>query len=243
MRAPLRPGIAALLAALCVTAPGAQGTTVRFVDVAAEAGLDLVNVSGGLAKDYIVDANGNGAAFFDYDNDEDLDVLIVNGSTRERLAKGGDPMAALYQNDGNGRFRDVTASSGFDRRGWGSGVCVGDYDNDGNRDVYITAFGPDALWRNTGKGTFADVTRRAGIEDTRWGTSCAFGDYDRDGYLDLYVTNYVTWRPMSSAVRSGSPATSTSSTTTTETERSPTSRHGRARSTRDTTVSVSCSRT
>ena len=191
MRAPVRLGTAALLAALCVTAPGAQGTTVRLVDVAAEAGLDLVNVSGGLAKDYIVDANGNGAAFLDYDNDDDLDILIVNGSTREQYAKGGDTMVALYRNDGNGRFGEVTVSAGFDRRGWGSGVCVGDYDNDGNRDVYITAFGPDALWRNTGKGTFVDVTRRAGIEDNRWGTSCAFGDYDRDGYLDLYVANYV----------------------------------------------------
>ena len=105
----------------------AQRATIKLVDVAAEAGIDLVNVSGGPAKDYIVDANGNGAAFFDYDNDDDLDVLIVNGSTRERFAQGGDPMVALYQNDGRGRFRDVTAASGFDRRGWGSGACVGDY--------------------------------------------------------------------------------------------------------------------
>jgi hypothetical protein len=181
------------MATLLAAVTDAQRGTIKLTDVAAEMGLDLLNVSGGAAKDYIVDANGNGAAFFDYDNDEDLDALIVNGSTRERFAQGGDPMLALYQNDGHGRFRNVTSSSGFDRRGWGSGVCVADYDNDGARDVYITAFGADAMWRNTGKGTFVDVTRRAGFTETRWGTSCAFADYDHDGYLDLYVANYVAF--------------------------------------------------
>jgi len=185
--------ITALLVSLPAAAPDAQRVAIKLVDVAAEAGIDLVNVSGGAAKDYIVDANGNGAAFFDYDNDDDLDLLIVNGSTREHFAQGGDPMVALYQNDGRGHFRDVTASSGFNRRGWGSGVCVGDYDNDGARDVYITAFGRDALWHNAGKGTFVDVTRSAGFEESRWGTSCSFADYDHDGYLDLYVANYVAF--------------------------------------------------
>jgi len=183
------------LLALSVTSqlalPRAQSTALRLVDVAAQSGLDLLNLSGGPNKDFIVDANGNGAAFFDYDNDGDVDALIVNGSTREHIATGGDPMVALYRQDQGGRFTDVTASSGFTRRGWGSGVCVGDYDNDGAPDVYITAFGPDVLWHNGGNGTFTDVTRRAGIDDTRWGTSCAFADYDRDGDLDLYVANYV----------------------------------------------------
>src|SRR5688572_22655239 len=99
-------GAAALLVALRVTGPDAQGTTIKLIDVAAQAGLDLVNVSGGPAKDYIVDANGNGAAFLDYDNDGNLDALIVNGSTREQFARGGDPMVALYRNVGNGRFED-----------------------------------------------------------------------------------------------------------------------------------------
>ena len=157
MTPPARVVSTALLMVVLAVAPEAQRRSIKLIDVAAEAGIDLVNVSGGPAKDYIVDANGNGAAFFDYDNDDDLDVLIVNGSTREKFAQGGDPMVALYQNDGSGRFRDVTSSSGFDRRGWGSGVCVGDYDNDGARDVFITAFGADALWRNTGQG---NVRRR-----------------------------------------------------------------------------------
>jgi predicted nucleotidyltransferase len=169
----------------------AADTTIKLMDVAAEAGLRLLNVSGGPAKDYIVDMSGNGAAFFDYDNDNDLDVLIVNGSTRERIGQDGDPMVALYQNDGRGRFMDVTSGKGLDHRGWGMGTCVADYDNDGFQDVYITAFGPDVLLRNTGKGTFTDVTRHARVGDTRWSTSCAFGDYDRDGDVDLYVANYV----------------------------------------------------
>ena len=100
-------------------------------------------------------------------------------------------MVALYRNDGRGTFRDVTDASGMTRRGWGAGVCIADYDNDGFRDVYVTAFGPDALWRNTGNGTFADVTRRAGVEESRWSTGCAFADYDLDGDLDLYVATYV----------------------------------------------------
>jgi predicted nucleotidyltransferase len=180
-----------LLLAIHVSVSGAQGVAIRLVDVAAEAGLDLLNVSGGPAKDYIVDANGNGAAFFDYDNDDDLDILIVNGSTRERMALGGDPMVGFYRNEGSGRFRDVTAASGFTRAGWGAGVCIGDYDNDGFEDAYVTAFGDAVLWRNGGSGVFADVTRQAGVARNGWSTSCAFGDIDRDGDLDLYVAAYV----------------------------------------------------
>ena len=129
--------LAALFVALAATAPGAADAEIRFTDVASQTGLTLLNISGTPAKDYVVDANGNGAAFFDYDNDRDLDALIVNGSTLERLAAGGDQMVALYRNDGRGRFADVTAASGLTRRGWGSGVCVADYDNDGYQDVYV----------------------------------------------------------------------------------------------------------
>src|SRR5688572_32995768 len=118
----MRLGATVLVVLVAAAGTGAQNQPIRFIDVAAEAGLDLVNVSGGPAKDYIVDANGNGAAFFDYDNDDDLDVLIVNGSTREKFAQGADPMVALYCNEGSGPFRDVTSSGGFDRRGWGTRV-------------------------------------------------------------------------------------------------------------------------
>jgi hypothetical protein len=185
----------ALLAALAVATSAllAQGTAsrIRLVDVASDTGLRLLNVSGGPAKDFIVDANGNGAGWFDYDNDGDLDAIVVNGSTREQFARGGDPMLALYQNDGRGSFRDVTDASGLVRTGWGAGVCIADIDNDGFRDVYVTAFGADALFRNAGNGAFVDVTKRAGVEDTRWSTGCAFADYDHDGDVDLYVANYV----------------------------------------------------
>jgi hypothetical protein len=164
---------------------------VVLTDVSSASGIDLLNVSGGPAKDYIVDANGNGAALFDYDNDGDLDAFVVNGSTRERSAQGGSPMAALYRNDGKGRFANVTASSGLIRQGWGAGACVADVDNDGFDDVYVTAFGPDVLWHNAGNGTFTDVTRRSGLGEPGWSTSCAFNDYDHDGYVDLYVATYV----------------------------------------------------
>jgi hypothetical protein len=184
------PALAAVV--LSIVSPAADGA-IQFVDVAArDSGLQLVNVSGDPGADFILDSAGNGAALFDYDNDGRLDVLLTNGSTRERLARGGDVMAALYRNEGGGRFTDVTEASGIAaRRGWGMGTCVADVDNDGLQDVYLTAFGANVLWRNAGGGTFTDVTARAGVGDTRWSTSCAFADYDRDGDVDLYVANYV----------------------------------------------------
>jgi predicted nucleotidyltransferase len=180
-------GAVLCLALAAGAAAGAVDYPIRFVE-ATEAGIRLRNVSGALTKDYVVEANGNGAAFFDYDNDGDLDALVVNGSTLDRHERGGDLMAALYRNDGDGRFTDVTDGSGLTRPGWGTGVCAADVDNDGFTDVYITAFGPNVLWHNTGTGTF---TRLDQADDPRWGTGCAFGDYDRDGDVDLYVANYV----------------------------------------------------
>ena len=164
----------------------------RFTDLAAELGVTVLNRSGNRSADYIVDMVGSGAALFDYDNDGDPDLLIANGSTLERHASGGDPMAALYENRG-GRFVDVTADAGVDAMGWGMGVCAADYDNDGYRDFYLTAYGANVLYRNNGDGTFTDRTSAAGVGDTRWGTNCAFGDYDRDGDVDLYVANYVSF--------------------------------------------------
>ncbi len=178
---------------------------IRLVDVAREAGINVLNICGGLSKDYIVEVNGNGAAFFDYNNDGHLDILIVNGSTLENLKRGGDPMVTLYRNNGNGTFTDVTAQSGLTKKGWGMGVCVADYDNDGYEDVYITAYGPNVLFHNNGNGTFSDVTAKAGVGDPHWSTGCAFGDYDRDGFVDLYVANYLTFDEKTVPKRGASP--------------------------------------
>ncbi|MEP7305599.1 MAG: CRTAC1 family protein [Acidobacteriota bacterium] len=188
------PGVVAIVVAVCATSPRAADVVVTLMDVAAQSGLTLLNICGGPDKDFIVDEVGSGAAWIDFDNDGHLDALIVNGSTRERIKQGGDPMVALYRNDGKGHFADVTTASRLARRGWGMGVCVADYNNDGFDDFYVTAvMGPNVLYRNNGNGTFTDVTRQAGVGDTRWGTGCAFGDYDRDGNVDLYVANYVAF--------------------------------------------------
>jgi hypothetical protein len=194
VKSPIPWGAALIVLAVSVTSPRAADLAIKLVDVAAQSGLTLLNICGGPAKDYIVDEVGSGAAWFDYDNDGNLDALIVNGSTRERVKQGGDPLVALYRNDGKGHFTDVTAASRLTRRGWGMGVCVADYNNDGFDDVYVTAvMGPNALYKNNGNGTFTDVTRQAGVGHTGWGTGCAFGDYDRDGNVDLYVANYVAF--------------------------------------------------
>jgi hypothetical protein len=182
------------LVIVCAAAAALHSETAFpvFVDIAEKVGITLMNICGGSQKDYIVEANGNGAAFFDYDNDGKVDVLIVNGSTLEHYRKGGDPMVALYRNV-NGHFVDVTDSAHLRKNGWGMGACVADYNNDGFPDVYVTAYGPNVLFRNNGDGTFTDVTASAGVGDAHWGTGCAFGDYDRDGNVDLYVSNYVTF--------------------------------------------------
>ena len=150
------------IAGVAAAALPVQNGFPAFTDVAEKAGITLMNIGGVAQKDYIVEANGNGAVFFDYDNDGDVDVLIVNGSTLEHYRKGGDPLVALYRND-RGRFVDVTDSTHLRRSGWGMGACVADYDNDGNPDVYVTAYGPNVLFRNNGDGTFSDVTSSAGV--------------------------------------------------------------------------------
>jgi len=181
--------LAALLWSASLVVPRAADPPFRFVDVAQQSGVVLLNVAGTKAKSYLIDSTGNGAAFLDYDRDGDLDVLLVNGSSLSRVKTGGDQMVALYRNDGGGHFTDVTARSGLTRRGWGMGVCVGDYDNDGFPDVFVTAFGPNVLWHNNGDGTFTATGQAA---DSGWSTGCAFGDYDRDGFVDLYVAHYLS---------------------------------------------------
>jgi hypothetical protein len=169
-------------------------TLPEFVETAAEVGVTLTNISGEPSTDYIIQSTGNGAGFFDYDNDDDLDLVIANGSTLESYELGGDLVAALYENR-DGRFIDVTFGAGLNATGWGQGVCVADYDNDGNRDFYLTAYGANLLYHNNGDGTFSETGEAAGVADDRWSTNCAFGDYDRDGDVDLYVANYVAFDP------------------------------------------------
>ncbi len=188
------------LAALAGAASGLNGQVkrepypVRFVDVAREAGLRDIVYYGGIDNvKYIVEANGCGVAFYDYDNDGWLDIFVLNGSRLEGFPKGEEPTNRLYKNNRDGTFTDVTRKAGLVKSGWAQAVCVGDFDNDGNDDLFITYWGSNVLYRNNGDGTFTDVTAKAGVggDPKRWNSGCTFVDYDRDGKLDLFVANYV----------------------------------------------------
>jgi len=165
---------------------------ISFADLTRAAGIDFHLVCGGPEKRYIIESMCGGIAVFDYDNDGWMDIFLVNGSTLEDMKAGKCHPSKLFRNNHDGTFTDVTAKTGINHCGWGFGVAVGDYDNDGNEDLYITYLEGSVLYRNNGDGTFSDVTAKAGVANLgRWGTSAAFGDYDNDGYLDLYVANYV----------------------------------------------------
>ncbi len=190
-------------------APAAGSSGVQFVDVAKEAGLTLPNVWGGIdRKRYIIEAKGSGLAFFDYDNDGWLDIYLTNGTRFDANWKPGEePTSHLYKNNRDGTFTDVTAKSGLARTGWQTGVCVGDYDNDGWDDLFCCFWGHNILFRNNGDGTFTDVTKKAGLyrDEVRWGSGCTWIDYDRDSYLDLFVCNYIKLDPEETPVKSGEP--------------------------------------
>jgi enediyne biosynthesis protein E4 len=165
----------------------------NFVDIAEKAGLTMMNVFGGKdTKKYIIETTGTGVAVFDYDNDGWPDILLVNGTTLEGFPQNKAPTNHLFHNNHDGTFTDVTAQSGLSGSGWGQGTCVGDYDNDGWEDVYITYYGKNRLYHNK-NGVFTEVGEQSGTAGTgkAWGTGCAFVDYDRDGLLDLMVANYV----------------------------------------------------
>jgi enediyne biosynthesis protein E4 len=170
-----------------------------FEDVAAKAGIDVVNVNGdAISKYYILEATGSGVAIFDYDNDGWADIFLVNGTYLQRNAdprtvSTAEPTSHLFHNNHDGTFSDVTVKAGLADTGWGQGVCVGDYDNDGYEDLYVTEYGKNRLYHNRGNGTFKNVAAEAGVAGTgkEWGTGCAFVDYDRDGKLDIAVANYV----------------------------------------------------
>ncbi len=175
------------------------GSPVQFVDVAEKAGLTIPNVWGGIDhKRVIIETKGSGIAFFDYDQDGWLDIYLSNGSRLDaHWPAGKEPTTHLYKNNRDGTFTDVTERSGLARSGWQTGICVGDYDNDGWDDLFCTFWGHNILFRNNGDGTFTDVTKRAGLDQShgRWGTGCTFLDYDRDGHLDLFVCNFIKLDP------------------------------------------------
>ena len=167
-----------------------------FTDIAREAGLTAVTTYGGeKTNKYLLETTGCGVAMLDYDNDGNIDLFFVNGTTLEGFPPGKEPTSHLYRNRGNGTFEDVTAKAGLAIAGWGQGACAGDYDNDGYPDLYVTFWGQNRLFHNRGNGTFEDVTSSAGLiapgTKPRWGAGCAFLDFDRDGLLDLFAANYI----------------------------------------------------
>ena len=168
---------------------------VDFRDLAEQAGLNGITVSGAEdRKRYILETTGTGVALFDYDNDSRVDIFIPNGTIFDAAAGApGEPTGHLYRNLGGLKFEDATARARLTRSGWGQGACVGDYDNDGHRDLFVTYYGQSVLSRNKGDGTFEDVTDAAGLRssDVRYDTGCSFFDYDLDGRLDLVVTTYL----------------------------------------------------
>jgi hypothetical protein len=176
--------------------PNAEsGNPVVFVDVAREAGLTVTNVWGGVEqKKYIIETKGSGIAFFDYDQDGWLDIYLTNGlRLDEKWPAGKEPRSHLFKNNRDGTFADVTDRSGLGQVGWQTGICVGDYDNDGWDDIFCGFWGHNALFHNNGDGTFTDVTHKAGLynQRVRWTSGSTWLDYDRDGWLDLFVANFV----------------------------------------------------
>ena len=171
---------------------GDQPVQVRFTDITALAGITFKHAESA-EKRYLVESMSGGVALFDYDNDGYQDIYFVNCLTVGLARAGGKTKSALYHNNGDGTFADVTDKSGLGDVGWGMGVAIGDYNNDGFDDVYVTCLGGNHLFKNNGNGTFSDVTKAAGVSDGRWSTGAAFVDYDHDGNLDLFVANYVEY--------------------------------------------------
>jgi len=180
------------------SASGAQAVPgkrlANFVDEAAKAGLTAKNTFGGVdTKKFIIETTGTGVAIFDYDNDGWPDIFVVNGTTLDPMPGASKPTNHLYHNNHDGTFTDVTEKAGLAHTGWGQGVCVGDYDNDGNEDLFVTYYGKNVLYHNNGNGTFTDVSDKAGVAGSggAWSTGCALVDYDLDGKLDIFVATYV----------------------------------------------------
>jgi len=193
-RVPDRPAALPGTSGPQTSGPAANPPIASFKDIAEKAGINFEIVSGEKnVKKYIIETTGTGVAIFDYDNDGWPDIFFVNGTKLGNLPKGTEPTNHLYRNNHDGTFTDVTEKASLRASGWGQGVCVGDYDNDGFDDFYVTYYGKNRLYHNRGNGSFEEVAAAAGVAGTgsRWGTGCAFVDYDRDGLLDIAVANYV----------------------------------------------------
>jgi len=183
------------------TLGAASGTHRGFEEIARKSGVTFKHNASRTTRKYLPEAMGSGTAMFDYNQDGRLDLFFVNGAAlRDPMPAGAPPDKSdprfwnrLYRNNADGAFTDVTEASGLRGQGYGMGVAVGDYNNDGYPDLYVTGVGGNTLYRNNGDGTFTDVTKSAGVEGSGWSVSAAFVDYDRDGYLDLIVTRYLDW--------------------------------------------------
>ena len=184
--------IAAIILA-CVAMVWSAGPAVQFTDVTQQAGIKFTHNSGRAGKRYLPETMGSGVAFIDLDGDGWPDILLLN--CKDFTPRGRKSLPALYRNNKNGTFTDITAGSGLDVEMYAMGVAVGDFDNDGREDIYITALEGDRLFHNLGNGKFRDVTAASGIRNANFGTSAAWFDFDRDGKLDLFVANYVQWNP------------------------------------------------
>ena len=169
------------------------GHAVTFVEVAMESGIDFKHTDGESGKRLFNEQYGSGGGFFDYDNDGYLDIYLINAHPQEEQADVPLPTNILYHNNGDGSFRDVTGAAGVGDTGYGVGATTGDYDNDGDLDLYLTNFGRNILYQNNGDGTFTDVAEAARVANAGWGTSCAFADFDNDGFLELYISNYADY--------------------------------------------------
>ena len=169
-----------------------QSNELRFTDITQKAGITFKHISSP-EKKYIVESMSGGLALIDYDNDGYQDIYFVNSLTVDLVKSRTKTKSVLYRNNGDGTFTDVTDKAGVGDIGWGMGAAVGDYNNDGFDDLYVTCYGPNHLLKNNGNGTFTDLTQTAGVDDKRWSAGAAFVDYDNDGKLDLFVSNYVAF--------------------------------------------------
>ena len=174
--------------------PRGHPAAIQFVDVTAEAGIDFRHINGASGAYHLPETLGAGGAFLDADNDGNLDIYLVNSGYWKEASTTDEACSALYRNNGDGTFTDITATTGVGNRGnYGQGAACADYDNDGDVDIYVTNFGVNVLFRNNGDGTFTEVTSHAGVGDPAWSSSACFLDYNRDGHLDLFVVNYLVY--------------------------------------------------